>query len=121
MIMRNGHVKVMDFGLAKQLLPAGSTADQEETLSAVTQSGAIVGTLAYMSPEQLQAKPADARSDIFSFGIVLYEMLAGSHPFQRTSAMETASAILTATPPPLDLSKRDFSDKPQKIMMKLLA
>jgi tetratricopeptide (TPR) repeat protein/tRNA A-37 threonylcarbamoyl transferase component Bud32 len=121
MIMRNGHVKVMDFGLAKQLLPAGSTADQEETLSAVTQSGAIVGTLAYMSPEQLQAKPADARSDIFSFGIVLYEMLAGSHPFQRTSAMETASAILTATPPPLDLSRRDFSDKPQKIMAKLLA
>jgi eukaryotic-like serine/threonine-protein kinase len=121
MLTRNGHVKVMDFGLAKQLIPSGSIESQEETLSAATRSGAIVGTLAYMSPEQLQAKPADSRSDIFAFGIVLYEMLTGVHPFGRPSAMETASAILTGTPLPLDHFKRDFPNQLQKIMAKLLA
>jgi serine/threonine protein kinase len=121
MLTRNGHAKVMDFGLAKQLIPSGSVEDQEETLSAVTQTGAIVGTLAYMSPEQLQAKPVDARSDIFSLGIMLYEMLTGAHPFKRPSAMETASAILTGTPLPLDHCRRDLPDRLQKIIAKLLA
>jgi hypothetical protein len=121
MLTRNGHVKVMDFGLAKKLIASGETESQEATITAVTQSGAIVGTLAYMSPEQLRAMPTDARSDIFSFGIVLYEMLTGVHPFKRPSAMETASAILDATPLPLNHHKLDIPDQLQKIIAKLLA
>jgi serine/threonine protein kinase len=104
----DGKVKVLDFGLAKQLIPAGEMESQEETLSAMTQSGTIAGTFPYMSPEQLQGKLADARSDLFSFGIVLYEMLVGINPFSRASAMETASAILTETPLPLDRYKRQI-------------
>ncbi|MBP1610739.1 MAG: serine/threonine protein kinase with repeat, partial [Acidobacteria bacterium] len=121
MLTREGHAKVMDFGLAKQVHPAAGTSEsREETLSAVTQSGSISGTLAYMSPEQMQGKQVDARSDLFSFGIVLYEMLTGVHPFGRPSAMETASAILTDTPPPLDRYKSGIPSQLQDILKKLL-
>jgi tetratricopeptide (TPR) repeat protein/tRNA A-37 threonylcarbamoyl transferase component Bud32 len=121
MLTPKGHAKVMDFGLAKQVIPAGATENPQETLTAVTQSGTIAGTLAYMSPEQMRGKPVDARSDIFSFGIVLYEMLAGVHPFGRESAMDTASAILAETPPSLDQYKPGIPRQIQDIVVKLLA
>ncbi len=121
MLTREGHAKVMDFGLAKQLIPSGQTESQEETLSALTQGGAIVGTPAYMSPEQVQAKPVDSRSDIFSFGIILYEMLTGFHPFKRPSVMETVSAILAGAPPALNRGRRGLPNQLQKILEKLLA
>jgi serine/threonine protein kinase/tetratricopeptide (TPR) repeat protein len=116
-----GKVKVLDFGLAKQSIPAGQTESQGETLSAITQSGMIAGTIPYMSPEQLEGKPTDSRSDLFSFGTILYEMLTRVHPFSRTSAMETASAILTKTPPPLDRHKQGIPGQLQGIVGKLLA
>ena len=75
-------IKLLDFGLAKQSGPLKET----DLTQALTQSGAIVGTLNYMSPEQLQSKEADPRSDIFSFGLVLYEMLTGQRAFEGSTA-----------------------------------
>ena len=86
MFTPEGHAKVMDFGLAKQLFSAKDVESQEQTITAsLTKTGATLGTLAYMSPEQLRGKDVDTRSDIFSFGVVLYEMLTGVHPFQDHS------------------------------------
>jgi tetratricopeptide (TPR) repeat protein/predicted Ser/Thr protein kinase len=94
------HAKVMDFGLAKFVI-GGEGDSREATMSRedLTQQGAAIGTLLYMSPEQAQGLPVGARSDIFSFGIVLHEMLAGEHPFRRDSAAATVSAILRDDPP----------------------
>ncbi len=101
MLTKTGHAKVMDFGLAKQQWPAGGVESREESVSTMTRTGVTLGTLAYMSPEQVRGEALDARSDIFSFGLVLYEMLTGMHPFQKESPMETASAILHEDPRPV--------------------
>jgi serine/threonine protein kinase/Tol biopolymer transport system component len=91
-------VKVLDFGLAKtERAPAGVAA----LAAPISQAGAILGTCDYMSPEQVQGLEADARSDIFSFGLVLYEMLAGRHTFQGGTAVEVMNAILKEDPPAL--------------------
>ncbi|HWB84207.1 MAG TPA: protein kinase [Bryobacteraceae bacterium] len=93
-------VKVLDFGLAKVVTPAVSST--EETITDhITQEGSIVGTLHYMSPEQLRGEPADARSDIFSFGLVIYELLTGRRAFDAENSASLIAAILTADPPPL--------------------
>lgn len=97
MITAGGHVKLMDFGIALAA-PGGA----ETTESALTTPGQAVGTVAYMSPEQLRGEELDARSDIFSFGIVLHEMLTGRHPFRRDVGHATAAAILTAPAPALE-------------------
>ncbi len=99
MLTPEGHVKVMDFGLAKRLTQAED--QEQEITTALTRDGSLLGTVPYMSPEQVRGQRVDTRSDIFSFGVVLYEMLTGAQPFQRGTAVETASAILTETPPPL--------------------
>jgi eukaryotic-like serine/threonine-protein kinase len=96
----DGVVKLLDFGLAKQG-PGGLIEDQTQTLG-VTQIGTIMGTPAYMSPEQAEGKPADARSDIFSFGAVLYEMLAGRRAFSGGSAAATIGAIVHKNPEPIN-------------------
>ena len=83
-ITREGRLKILDFGIAKLL----------QSAEARTESGAILGTPSYMSPEQAQRRPADARSDVFSFGAVLYEMLSGAPPFERESPVQTAYAIV---------------------------
>ncbi len=101
MLTPKGHGKVMDFGLAKQAKRIEEAVSREDTLTALTKEGMTVGTLAYMSPEQLRGQPVDARSDIFSFGMLLYEMLTGVHPFRKASPMDTASAILSTSQPPL--------------------
>ena len=89
-------VKVLDFGLAKMERPASASAPGAET---VTEHGALLGTLHYMSPEQAEGKEADARSDIFSFGLVLYEMIAGRKAFEAESRAGVIAAILEKEPP----------------------
>jgi len=110
-------VKLVDFGLAKTLEAAKPAPEQNETIGATprTEEGQILGTVVYMSPEQAQGKPVDARSDVFSFGTLLYEMLTGTKPFQGENRISTMTAILqqepkplaevTATPPPREAER----------------
>ena len=97
----SGQVKLLDFGLAKQSRDGGSAHDTAETMG-ITQVGTIMGSPAYMSPEQAEGRPADERSDIFSFGAVLYEVLAGRRAFAAPSVASTLGAILHKTPEPLN-------------------
>ncbi|HEU4408629.1 MAG TPA: protein kinase [Polyangiaceae bacterium] len=101
MLGHDGRVKVLDFGLAK--LHSGPSAPDAPTASAVaTRAGQILGSPGYMAPEQARGQPTDARSDVFSCGVVLFEMLAGVRPFQGPTAMDVLTAILRDAPPPLD-------------------
>lgn len=103
MIRPDGLVKVLDFGLAKQTLSSNDFVNTEvETLAkGMTTPGTILGTLQYMSPEQVRGLPLDARSDIFSLGVVIYEMIAGKEPFDKPTKSDVIAAILTENPPPL--------------------
>jgi serine/threonine-protein kinase len=102
-VTRAGHVKILDFGLARALdrssdgSESGSAAG---TLPQATEPGTVLGTVGYMSPEQVRGLPADSRSDVFSFGVLLYELLTKRRAFQAESPVETMSAILTGEPPP---------------------
>ncbi|HSZ57219.1 MAG TPA: protein kinase [Tepidisphaeraceae bacterium] len=92
----DGRVKILDFGLAR-ITPVPNV--EAETVPAETLAGTVMGTVGYMSPEQVRGQPADARSDIFSFGCVLYEMVTGQRAFHRETAAETMTAILHDEPP----------------------
>jgi serine/threonine protein kinase len=100
-LMRDGRLKILDFGLAKQHDLDPSSGSDPRTLPFRTEAGLIVGTAAYMSPEQVRSQDVDARSDIFALGTVLYEMLAGRRPFEAASAAETMAAIARDEPPDL--------------------
>jgi tRNA A-37 threonylcarbamoyl transferase component Bud32 len=100
-ITRDGGVKILDFGLARVDRPFDDEATSEAGARALTGSGTVLGTVGYMSPEQVRGEAADHRSDVFSFGAVLYEMLTGKRAFKGRSAIETMNSILREDPPPL--------------------
>jgi eukaryotic-like serine/threonine-protein kinase len=93
-VTRDGRLKILDFGLAKLAAPDTASAESQ-TQQKQTSPGTVLGTAGYMSPEQVRGREVDHRTDVFSLGIILYEMLAGSHPFRRDSTVETMNAILT--------------------------
>ncbi|MDA2931441.1 protein kinase, partial [Acidobacteria bacterium AH-259-O06] len=112
----------MDFGLAKRLVPTEGIGSQEQTITAsLTKTGATLGTLAYMSPEQVRGEEVDTRSDIFSFGLVLYEMLTGIDPFKKPQPLDTASSILKEDPPPLSRYINEVPPVLQHTVKKMLA
>jgi serine/threonine protein kinase len=126
----DGVPKILDFGLGKLI---GDTDPQDgapltEVATAtrtspyyVTRAGQIVGTLAYMSPEQVQGRPVDARTDVFSFGVLLYEILSGRRPFAGDSHLDTATAILRDDPEPLEQLRRDVPSELRAILTRSLA
>jgi Tol biopolymer transport system component len=101
-LTKDGHVKILDFGLARTgAVPAERDETESPTVEKLTSGGAVVGTVAYMSPEQARGLPVDHRSDQFSVGIVLHEMLTGKRPFRGASAVETLAAIVRDEPEPV--------------------
>ena len=104
-VTTDGRVKILDFGVAKlQSAPEDSGRSVEE-LTTVTKSGAVIGTVAYMSPEQLRSRPVDHRSDIFSIGAILYEMLTGRRAFRGETEVDTITALLLEDPPQINLEQ----------------
>jgi tetratricopeptide (TPR) repeat protein/TolB-like protein/predicted Ser/Thr protein kinase len=124
MLSADGHVKIIDFGIAK-LIETGATETAPTRTSDATAAGVVVGTTSYMSPEQARGDPVDHRSDIFAFGILLHEMLAGQPPFRGKTGFETANSILSHEAPrlpPLGLDAMPgASAEIQRIVDKCLA
>jgi formylglycine-generating enzyme required for sulfatase activity/predicted Ser/Thr protein kinase/dienelactone hydrolase len=125
MVMPDGRVKVLDFGLAKliervDIDEAATTTPAGSSLPPQTRGGVILGTLSYMSPEQAEGKPVDARSDVFSFGAVLFEMLTGRRPFQGDSQLSVLTAILRDPPPPLRSVRPDVPAEVERVLRRAL-
>jgi Tol biopolymer transport system component len=121
MVTRSG-VKLLDFGLARSVAPAGAPLSGLETEAPpLTEDGAVVGTLPYMAPEQVEGKEADARTDVFALGSLLYEMLTGRRPFHGDSRAALASAILTVRPPGVSSARRGIPPRLDRIVATCLA
>lgn len=126
-----GHIKVMDFGLAKHVV-SGPVAEATRTLTrtatapppgqaSITTPGLVVGTIAYMSPEQARGEAVDARSDIFSLGVVLSEMVSGHHPFEKATPIETLTSVLRDSPPPVHVRPKSLDPDLARILNRALA
>jgi serine/threonine protein kinase len=116
----DGRVKILDLGLASVALPAAPNHLTEPYVSAHTETGAVLGALAYMSPEQLRGQSVDCRSDLFSLGCVLFELVTGKRPFAGRTFAETAAAILHQPPPPLGTSGLKFPPQVEQIVGRCL-
>ena len=119
-LTRDGRIKILDFGLAKLVRPEQKLTTETPTAALETAPGSLLGTLAYMSPEQIRCLPIDQRADIFAFGTVLYEMLCGRRPFDGGSAVDLAAAILGKDPPPLSSDASGVSPALANIVMRCL-
>ena len=115
-------VKVLDFGLAKRGVTTGGYGETTGTtpVDPRTRAGQVVGTVAYMSPEQAQGKPVDARSDVFAFGVVLYEMLCGRPPFKGDTTLSALASMLQSTPNPPRHLRREIPDGAERIVLRCL-
>src|SRR5438132_1909208 len=120
MLTARRQVKVMDFGLAKAVKDRSALESEAATQSLLSEPGAIVGTVPYMSPEQVRGESLDVRSDLFSFGSVLYETISGHQPFGAENAAATLSAILTREPPLLARYSREIPQELERIVTKAL-
>jgi serine/threonine protein kinase/Tol biopolymer transport system component len=119
MVTKDGRIKVLDFGLVRDL---GASGDEDTTRASAgeTQAGMVVGTPAYMSPEQIAGGPVDHRTDIFSLGVVLHQMASGRHPFSGGSSPEKMSSILRDTPEPLTVLRPDLPAELARIVRRCL-
>ena len=121
-VTTDGRIKILDFGLARliEIVPQGETATVTQAPTGTTEAGRVLGTVGYMSPEQVRGQTADHRSDVFSFGCVLYEMLSGQSPFRKETAAETMTAILHEKPTGLAGTVRNFPLALERIVTRCL-
>src|SRR5262245_53646197 len=119
-VTARGQAKVLDFGIAKRTIRAAETEATRAVSEHATTLGTTLGTVAYMSPEQARGSDIDARTDLFSFGVVLYEMLTGQQPFASTTPVATFEALLTKTPPAPSTHNRSVPGDFDRIVAKAL-
>ncbi len=119
-VTKDGRIKILDFGLAKLAQKTGAEPGELTLTSEHTAAGVVLGTASYMAPEQVRGETADARTDIFAFGAVLYEMLSGSRAFRRETTAETMTAVLKNDPPELSGSGRAVSPTLERIVRRCL-
>jgi serine/threonine protein kinase/tetratricopeptide (TPR) repeat protein len=121
LVSEQGYAKVIDFGLAKLLEPLTDSSEEDTETMLKTREGRVVGTVAYMSPEQARGQPVEAASDIFSFGVLLHEMLSGENPFLKGGSLETLNAIVHDSAEPLKLPSGETPSELQRIIKKATA
>ena len=119
-VVKDGRVKILDFGLAKLIQPQFVGDSDETTIANETEPGKVMGTVGYMSPEQIRGNAVDHRADVFAFGAILYEMLTGKRAFQRRTPAESMTAILNDEPPALSQSAQNIPPGLQRLIHRCL-